>query len=124
MTKTTMPTIGIDLGDDYSCFCILSSEESDPTDRGRIKMTVAAMQRFLEQQPSSLVVIEAGMVPPPFQAFDTVIMLMAGYMRDVPRGAGLASSAAITVAMAEAPILTTLLPIKMVISIRVGWRFK
>lgn len=59
MTKTTMPTVGIDLGDKFSHYCSLDAVGDDAVDRGKVRTTAEALEEFLGSQEPSVVVIEA-----------------------------------------------------------------
>jgi len=59
VSKTTMPTIGIDLGDKNSHFLTLDPDLDDPVERGQLRTTPEVIGEFLNSQERSLVVIEA-----------------------------------------------------------------
>ena len=52
-------TVGIDLGDKYSNFCVLD-EEGKAIDQGRISMTQTAFEKAASNWPSALVALEVG----------------------------------------------------------------
>jgi transposase len=59
MTCETQTTIGVDLGDAYSRFCVLSSC-GEITEEGRVATTNAGIRGLFERRERSRVVIEAG----------------------------------------------------------------
>jgi transposase len=54
-----MPTIGIDLGDKYSHFCVLPAVGDHPVEQGKVRSTAVALEDFLHSHQASLIVIEA-----------------------------------------------------------------
>jgi transposase len=60
MTQTITETIGVDLGDKYSNYCVLDQETGDPTKEGRIRTTPAAFERFFAGRETARVVLEVG----------------------------------------------------------------
>ena len=56
---SSLQTIGVDLGDKFSRFCILSAE-GDVQRTGQVGMTRTAMEKFFGDRETARVVIEAG----------------------------------------------------------------
>jgi transposase len=52
-------TVGLDLGDRYSHYCILN-EEGDVIEEGRIQSTEAALRRHFEGEPRQRIALECG----------------------------------------------------------------
>jgi len=60
MSKTITETIGVDLGDKYSNYCVLDQESGEPTKEGRIRTTPAAFERLFAGRSTARVVLEVG----------------------------------------------------------------
>ena len=58
--QTTMPTLGIDLGDRDSVFCELKVNSEEVAERGKVRTTPDKMDQFFRSRPQSLVIMEAG----------------------------------------------------------------
>ena len=52
-------TVGLDLGDRYSQFCLLD-EDGTVVEEGRLRTTVDALQRYFAARPPMRIVIEVG----------------------------------------------------------------
>jgi hypothetical protein len=52
-------TVGLDLGDRYSHYCVLN-EESEVVEQGRIQSTEAAFRRHFEGEPRQRIALECG----------------------------------------------------------------
>jgi transposase len=61
--RTTKVTIGLDLGDRFSCFCILDAKGSI-VEEDRVATTPAGLRRRFRSRRSALIVIEAGSQSP------------------------------------------------------------
>jgi transposase len=60
MAQSTIPTLGIDIGDRTSHFCILPVDGSAPLAEGVVPTTPARFGAFLAAQPRSRVILEVG----------------------------------------------------------------
>ena len=56
---SSLQTIGVDLGDKFSAYCILGAD-GDVTGKGRVATTRKGMEKFFRLRDISQVVIEAG----------------------------------------------------------------
>ena len=57
--NATTLTVGVDLGDAYSSFCVLN-QEGEIVEEGRVRTTASALERRFQGLPSSRVVLEVG----------------------------------------------------------------
>ena len=60
MTDYISATIGVDLGDKYSDYCIVDQESGDIEASGRVRSTSAGFERLLSHHPDARVVLETG----------------------------------------------------------------
>ena len=60
MSKTITETIGVDLGDRYSAYCVIDQATGEETGEGRLRTTPAAFERFFAGRDTSRVVLEVG----------------------------------------------------------------
>lgn len=60
MAQSTIPTLGFDIGDRTTHFCILPVDGSEPLAEGTVSTTPARFGAFLATQPRSRVVFEVG----------------------------------------------------------------
>ncbi|MHC4934173.1 MAG: IS110 family RNA-guided transposase [Planctomycetota bacterium] len=60
MAHSTIPTLGFDIGDRYTHFCLLPVDGGDPLAEGRVRTTPAQFGAFLVSQPRSRVILEVG----------------------------------------------------------------
>jgi hypothetical protein len=61
--STTKSTIGLDLGDRFSCFCILDAKGSI-VEENRVATTPAGLRRRFRSRRSALIAMEAGSQSP------------------------------------------------------------
>lgn len=52
-------TVGLDLGDRYSHYCLLN-EEGDVVEQGRIQSTESAFRRHFQSEPAMRIALECG----------------------------------------------------------------
>jgi len=60
MAKGITETIGLDMGDRYTRYCILDQVSGEQVGSGRVRTTPVGMERFLEHYPRARVVLEVG----------------------------------------------------------------
>ncbi len=60
MAKGITETIGLDMGDRYTRYCILDEGSGKEVGSGRVRTTPTSMERFLSLYPRSRVVLEVG----------------------------------------------------------------
>lgn len=60
MAQSTIPTLGFDIGDRFTHFCLLPVEGDEPRAEGRIRTTPAHFSSYLQTQPRSRVIFEVG----------------------------------------------------------------
>lgn len=60
MTQTITETIGVDLGDKYSAYCVLDQGTGEEVTSGRIRTRPADFKRFFASRDSARVVMETG----------------------------------------------------------------
>ncbi len=60
MGKTITETIGVDLGDRYSTFCVLDQRTGEERGRGRLVTTPAAFEDFFRGRTGARAVVEVG----------------------------------------------------------------
>lgn len=60
MAQSTIPTLGIDIGDRTTHFCILPVDGNEPLAEGVVRTTPARFGAFLAAQPRSRVILEVG----------------------------------------------------------------
>ncbi len=60
MANGITETIGLDMGDRHTRYCILDQESGDEVGSGRVRTTPMGMERFLENYPRARVVLEVG----------------------------------------------------------------
>ena len=60
MTNDITETIGLDMGDRYTHYCILDHESGEEVGSGRVKTTPMHMEGFLQSHPQARVVLEVG----------------------------------------------------------------
>lgn len=53
-------SIGLDLGDRYSAYCVVDQESGEELESGRIRTTAAGLQRFFEGRTTARVALEVG----------------------------------------------------------------
>lgn len=60
MTKTITETLGVDLGDRYSTWCVIDQTSGKELESGRVRTTPTAMGKFFELRPTARAVMEVG----------------------------------------------------------------
>lgn len=60
MTERITESIGIDLGDRYSAFCVVDQATGEEVESGRVPTTPEALARLLGQHPTARVAMETG----------------------------------------------------------------
>ncbi|MCP4035508.1 MAG: IS110 family transposase [bacterium] len=60
MTNRITETIGVDLGDRYSAYCVIDEASGEELDEGRIRTTPKGFGEFFAKRQSSRVVLEVG----------------------------------------------------------------
>ena len=60
MSKTITETIGVDLGDRYSAYCVIDQASGEQVAEGRLPTTPAGFEEFFASRGSARVVLEAG----------------------------------------------------------------
>lgn len=60
MAQSTIPTMGLDLGDRFTHFCLLPVSGEDPLEEGRVRTTPDAVDAFFRSRPLCRVVLEVG----------------------------------------------------------------
>lgn len=60
MDQATTETIGVDLGDRFSTYCVLDQATGEELERGRIRTTPAAFEGFFRGRTGSRAVVEVG----------------------------------------------------------------
>jgi len=60
MAQSTIPTLGLDIGDRFTHFCLLPVDGGDPFAEGRVRTTPDRFGAFLAAQPRSRVILEVG----------------------------------------------------------------
>ncbi len=60
MEQRITETIGVDLGDQYSAYCVIDQATGEQVSEGRVRTTPGGFEKFFSQRASSRVVLEAG----------------------------------------------------------------
>lgn len=60
MKQAITQTIGVDLGDKYSAYCVLDEASGEVLERGRIRTTPQHFERFFSKRRTARVVMEVG----------------------------------------------------------------
>ena len=50
-------TVGVDLGDRYSAYCVVGQDTGEEVERGRIRTTTSSFERFFDRRPTARVVM-------------------------------------------------------------------
>ncbi|RKZ11647.1 IS110 family transposase [bacterium] len=60
MDQRTILTLGLDIGDRHTHFCLLASSEEEVSEEGRVRTTPTAIEAFLRSRERCRVVLEVG----------------------------------------------------------------